>query len=147
MTPEYRVRRNAKHVAQAENKITTADSKMGTIDLTPRTPRLSWLTGKLFKQNQGVRKNNSGHRPEQIWANEDNKNPYKSGDLWYWYDETELACETGYVTREQAEIALNEYGKWLSSPKEVTAEPMPVSIGGIDENMGLSGSDADPISN
>jgi hypothetical protein len=119
MTPEYRSRRDAKHVAEKTIRavIAVGGQPTQTIDLTPKTPRLAWLGGKLFHSSKGGHKNASGHRTEQVAANADNKNPYLGADgRWYWYDETEQDCETGYVTREQAEIALNEYGKWLDSP-------------------------------
>ena len=137
MTPEYKVRRAAKHAAQADAKIEPETFPVAgapiTIDLTPKTPRLTWLAGKLFKSSNGGLKNRSGYSPEQAMANEDNRNPYKGENgLWFWYDETERECETGFVTREQAEIALNKYCEWLNSPEEVTAEPMPVSIGAAD---------------
>jgi len=131
MTPEYRARRAVKHVAQADAKITpetfpVAGSSI-TIDLTPKAPRLAWLGGKLFKSSNGGHKNRSGYSPEQSRANADDRNPYLGPDgKWYWHDEAFIPCETGYVTREQAEIALNDYAEWLNSPKEIVAESMPV---------------------
>ena len=143
MTPEYRARRDAKHAAQAAAKIVpetfpVAGTEKFTIDLTAKAPRLAWLGGKLFKSSSGGLKNCSGYSLEHSLANSDNKNPYLGADgKWYWYDESERGCETGYVTREQAEIALNDYCDWLNSPEEVVSEQMPISIGGISENLGL----------
>jgi hypothetical protein len=139
MTPEYKARRTDKHAAQLASKPPVSGGFVQqTIDLTPKTPRLAWLGGKLFKSSTGNRKNAPGHSLEQAQANRDNKNPYLGADgRWYWYDETEQECETGFVTRQQAEIALNDYSAWLNSPKEVVAEPMPVSIGGVPEVGGL----------
>jgi hypothetical protein len=140
MTPEYKARRAEKHVAQAAKS--TGPEPEGTIDLTPRGPRLGWLAGRLFKSSRGGIKNRSGYSQEQAQANIDNKNPYLGLDgRWYWFDETEQECETGYVTREQAEIALNDYVAWLNGPKEVQAEPMPVSIGGVPEVGLVEGND------
>jgi hypothetical protein len=181
MTPEYRARRAEKHLAQAAAKVVPEShpvhgSRM-TIDLTPKTPRLAWVGGKSFKNSTGNRKNAPQHGPEQTQAWRDNKNPYlnKEDDKWYYYDETEQSCEFGFVTREQAETALNAYGEWLNSPKEAMAEGLEAikqlsknpaivaelaerglkfdteeierSIGGISENLGLSGDNAEPVSN
>lgn len=138
MTFDYLAKRITKHLAQAAAKIAPESFPVAgaplTIDLTPKTPRLAWLGGKTFHSSTGNRKNEPGHGPEQVQAWRDNKNPYKGEDgLWYYYDETEQTCETGFVTREQAETGLNEYAAWLNNPKEVVAEPMPVSIGGVPE--------------
>jgi hypothetical protein len=123
MTPEYRARRDAKHAAQLASKPPVSGGFVQTIDLTPKTPRLAWLGGKLLKSSRGGLKNCSGHSLEHSLGNRDNKNPYLGADgKWFWYDETEQDCETGYVTREQAEIALNDYVKWLNSPHEILAE-------------------------
>ena len=134
MTPEYKARRTAKHEAQAASKPQVSGGFVTqTIDLTPRIPRLAFLNGKTFKQANGGRKNNSGHGFEHAQANRDDRNPFKGEDgNWYWLDETEQVCETGFVTRDQAETDLMAYVKTLNSPKE---------IGGICENLGLPGLD------
>jgi len=121
MTPEYRARRAAKHAAQLASKPPVSESFVQqTLDLTPKTPRLAWLGGKLFKSSSGGFKTRSRYSQEWDQAIRDNKNPYRGEDgKWYWFDETEQSCETGYVTRDQAEIALNDYAAWLNSPKEV----------------------------
>jgi hypothetical protein len=126
----------------------TGPKLVGTIDLTPKGPRLAWLNAKTFRQGDGGSKNQSGHGFEHATANKDNQNPYLGGDgKWYYFDETYQSCETGFVTREQAEIALGDYCTWLNSPEnEPQAEPMPVSIGGISEILGLSTDNADPLS-
>ena len=126
MTLEYMARRDAKHAAQAEAKIPPAIcvDDAGTIDLTLKRPWHSWLNGKLFKSSRGGNKNRSGYGPEQAQANIDNRNPYLAPDgKWYFYDETEQSCETGYVTRQQAEIALADYVTWLNTPKSIGGVP------------------------
>jgi hypothetical protein len=142
MTPEYRVRRNAKHAAQAAAKVLPEMFPVDfTIDLTPKTPHLAFLNGKTFKQGNGGRKNASGHRTEQIAANDDNKNPYLGADgKWFWMDDEGVPNDQSYVTREQAEIALADYREWLR-----TAEPM--SIGGISENLAIFGDNTGEVSN
>jgi len=114
MTPEYKARRAAK-VPPETFPVAGA-------------PRLAWLGGKLFKSSSGGLKTRSRYSQEHEQALRDNRNPYLNelDGKWYWYDETEQECETGFVTRDQAEIALNDYVAWLNSPKEVVAEPMPV---------------------
>lgn len=107
MTPEYKARREAKHAVQAAVPH-SVNMDLETIDLTLRVPRLAWLGGKLFKSGSGGTKNRSGHSQEHTQANQDNRNPYRGEDgLWYWMDETEDTCEIGYVTRDQAEVALH----------------------------------------
>jgi hypothetical protein len=141
MTPEYRARRADKHAAQAAARVTVGDIDLGTVDLTPKVPRLAWVGGKTFKLSTGDHKNASGHRPEQVTANEDNKNPYLGEDgKWFWMDGEGVPNDQSYVTREQAEIALTDYREWLR-----TKEPM--SIGGISENLGIFGSDTGEVSN
>jgi len=141
MTFESYANRLTTHFNQLLNRV-TGPRPTGTIDLTPRTPKLSFLQGKQFRQGNGGRKNRSDYNLEHTQANKDNRNPYKGDDgRWYYYDETEQSCETGYVTREQAEIALNDYVKWLNNPKEIVAEPMPVSIGGVPEVGLVEGND------
>lgn len=104
----------------------------GTIDLTSKIPVLSFLGIKQHPQGNGGRKNNSAHAEEHAQANRDNRNPYLGSDgRWYYFDESGTPCEIGYVTREQAEIALNEYAKWLNSFA-------PMSIGGVDEGLAIS---------
>jgi len=106
MTFDYLAKRITKHLAQAAAK-QTAGVETGTIDLTPKTPRLGWIAGKLFKSSSGGLKTRSRYSQEWNQAIQDNKNPYKGEDgRWYYYDETEQSCEAGFVTREQAEIAL-----------------------------------------
>jgi hypothetical protein len=141
MTPEYKARRAAKHAAQLASKPPVSGSFVQTIDLTPKGPWHSWFNGKLFKSSSGGLKTRSRYSQEWNQAIQDNKNPYfnKEDGKWYYYDETEQSCETGFVTREQAEIALNDYCDWLNNGPKVVAEPMPVSIGGVPENEGLPG--------
>ncbi len=131
MNAAYKARRAEKHAAQAAARIVPETFPVAgaplTIDLTPKAPRLAWLGGRLFKSSTGGRKNASGHSLEHEQANHANRNPYLNNEdgKWYWYGEdTGMACETGYVTREQAEIALNDYDKWLNNAKEVVGEIM-----------------------
>jgi hypothetical protein len=141
MTPEYKTGRTAKHAAQKAllALVAAAGTPEGTIDLTPKTPRLAFLNGKMFKQGNGGRKNRSGYALEHEQANNDNLNVCKSKDgLWYYYDETEQQSEDKFVTRDQAEAAMNRYFAWLNQPKE---------IGGVSENLPISGDNRGPISN
>ena len=126
MTPEYRARRDAKHAAQAAAKVLPEMFPVDfTIDLTPKTPHLAFLNGKTFKQGNGGRKNASGHRTEQIAANDDNKNPYLGADgKWFWMDDEGVPNDQSYVTREQAEIALADYGKDASAVAWKLTKPM-----------------------
>ena len=138
MTPEYKQRREAKHAAQA-SKPHSVNMDLETIDLCLRIPRLSWLSAKTHPQGNGGRKNQSGHLQEHARANTDNANPYQGPDgKWYWYDETERSSEVGYETRAAALVALNDYCKWLNTPKE---------IGGICEDLDIPSDNANPISN
>ena len=139
MTFESYANRLTKHLNQLLNKVKSVPASCGTIDLTPRVPSLSWLSGKTFRQGTGGRKNQSGHAEEHTRANIDNANPYQGPDgKWYWFDETERSSEVGYETRAAANIALMDYCKWLNTPKE---------IGGICEDLDIPGDNANPISN
>ena len=139
MTFESYANRLTKHLNQLLNKVKSVPASCGTIDLTPRVPRLSWLSSKTFRQGNGGRKNQSGHLQEHEAANTDNANPYQAADgKWYWFDETERSSEVGYETRAAANIALLDYVKWLNTPKE---------IGGICEDLDIPGDNANPISN
>jgi hypothetical protein len=130
MTPEYRARREAKHAAAFANRQVEVaagifNNATGTIDLTPRIPKLSFLQGKQFRQGNGGLKNRSGYSLEHAQANRDNLNPYKGNDgKWYFMDDDGTPNERAFVTRDQAAIALEDYRAWLVSSKEVTAEPM-----------------------
>ena len=125
MTFESYARRLTKHFMQALKRQSTASHgnlTLGTIDLTPKTPRLSWLGGKMHKQAKGRRSGNSGHLPEHILANTDNANPYQGPDgKWYFIEEGNHPCEVAYETRAAANIALLDYRKWLNTPKEIQA--------------------------
>jgi hypothetical protein len=155
MTPEYEARREAKHAAQFASRVVVPEVT-GTIDLTPKTLGLAFAGMRQYRQSGLQRKNRSAHAHEHEQANKDNRNPYQGEDgLWYWFDETEQPCEVGFVTRDQAEAALNDYAKWLNGPKEVIAEPLSEigrvmlpkmtelandfskEIGGINEDNGL----------
>ena len=140
MNDAYKARRAAKHKTQAILQTTVGDIDLGVIDLPPKAPSLAWLGGKTFKQGNGGRKGMSGHLTERTLANIENLNPYRGEDgKWYWMDWAGTPCEIGYVTRDQAEIALNDYVVWYK--KEVTSEPMPVSIGGVPEVGLVEGND------
>jgi hypothetical protein len=116
--------RLTKHFMQKMVRKTTVPVSCGTIDLTPRVPRLAWLGGKMYRQANGGRKNTSMHSPEHGLALLDNRNPYQGPDgKWYWYDETEQACEIGYETRAAALVALDDYVKWLNTPHEIGGVP------------------------
>ena len=130
MTFESYANRLTKHFNQILNRRPhSTNMDLETIDLTPRFPRLSWVNAKTRSQGNGGRSGNSGHLPEHILANADNRNPYQGPDKkWYWYDETEQACEIAYETRAAALVALDDYCKWLNTPHE---------IGGISEVGGL----------
>jgi len=124
MTFESYANRLTKHFNQLLNRV-TGPRPTGTIDLTPRTPKLSFLQGKQFRQGNGGLKNRSGYSLEHAQANRDNLNPYKGNDgKWYFMDDDGTPNERAFVTRDQAAIALEDYRAWLVSSKEVTAEPM-----------------------
>jgi len=127
MTFESYANRLTKHFLQAANKImqSTVPASCGTIDLTPRTPRLSWLGGKMYRQANGGRANCSGHAEEHALANDDNDNPYQGPDgRWYWVDADERPSEVAYETRVAANFALLDYRKWLNMPKEIGGVPI-----------------------
>jgi hypothetical protein len=124
MTFESYANRLTKHFNQLLNRV-TGPRPTGTIDLTPRIPKLSFLQGKQFRQGNGGLKNRSGYSLEHAQANRDNLNPYKGNDgKWYFMDDDGTPNERAFVTRDQAAIALEDYRAWLVSSKEVTAEPM-----------------------
>ena len=124
MTFESYANRLTKHFNQLLNRV-TGPRPTGTIDLTPRTPKLSFLQGKQFRQGNGGLKNRSGYSLEHAQANRDNLNPYRGNDgKWYFMDDDGTPNERAFVTRDQAAIALEDYRAWLVSSKEVTAEPM-----------------------
>ena len=62
MNEGYRARRAAKHAAEKSNQPVGVEA--GTIDLTLKTPRLSWIGGKMFRQSGQQRKGRSGHLTE-----------------------------------------------------------------------------------
>jgi len=139
MTFESYANRLTKHFNQLLNKVKAVPVSCGTIDLTPKVPRLAWLGGKMYKQANGGRSGNSGHLPEHILANADNRNPYQGPDgKWYWIDETERSSEVAYETRAAALVALDDYVKWLNTPQE---------IGGIREDLDLPVDNTGAISN
>jgi len=108
---------------------TTVPVSCGTIDLTSKVPRLAWLGGKMYKQANGGRSGNSGHLPEHILANADNRNPYQGKDgKWHWFDANEQDCEIAYETRAAALVALDDYCKWLNTPQEIGGIP---KVGGL----------------
>ena len=73
MTPEYKVRREAKHAAQlAERGITIAGPVFQTIDLVPRMASHAFVGLKSRPQGNGGRKNRSGYAQEHKQANLDN---------------------------------------------------------------------------
>ncbi len=120
MTFESYANRLTKHLNQLLNKVKSVPASCGTIDLTPRVPSLSWLSGKTFRQGNGGRKNQSGHAEEHTRANTDNANPYQGTDgKWYFIEEGNHPCEVAYETRAAANIALMDYRKWLNTPKEI----------------------------
>ncbi len=120
MTFESYANRLTKHLNQLLNKVESVPASCGTIDLTPRVPSLSWLSGKTFRQGNGGRKNRSGYAEEHKAANTDNANPYQAADgKWYFVEEGNHPCEVAYETRTAANIALMDYRKWLNTPKEI----------------------------
>jgi len=68
MNAGYRARRKAKHAAQQASKKAIAPVSVGTIDLTPRVPVLSFIGAKQFRQSGQQRKGRSGHLPEHTEA-------------------------------------------------------------------------------
>ena len=66
MTPGYRTRRGAKHLAEKRlrREMNALPAPTNTIDLTVKIPRLSWLGGKQGKQGNGGRGSRSGHLQE-----------------------------------------------------------------------------------
>ena len=122
MTFESYANRLTKHFNQLLNKVKAVPVSCGTIDLTPKVPRLAWLGGKMHRQANGGRSGNSGHLPEHILANTDNANPYQGPDgKWYFIEEGNHPCEVAYETWVAANIALLDYRKWLNMPKEIQA--------------------------
>ncbi len=74
MTPEYKARREAKHVAQAEAKpyFPLDAIARNTIDLMPKMARHAFVGLKTHPQANGGRKNRSGYAQEHKQANLDN---------------------------------------------------------------------------
>jgi hypothetical protein len=68
MNAGYKARRKAKHAAQQASKKAIAPVSVGTIDLTPRVPVLSFIGAKQFRQSGQQRKGRSGHLPEHTEA-------------------------------------------------------------------------------
>jgi len=139
MTPGYKARRAAKH---ADEKASNAANRilggltplMRAVESQTQTfPRLAFLNGKQFKRSDGGRKNRPGHSFEHEQANNDNRNPYFRDGSWFWYDEGYQDSDP-YVTRDQAEAALNEHVKWLNTPREAS-----------NEDLGLSGDITEPV--
>ena len=66
MTPGYRTRRGAKHLAEKRlrREMKAIPAPTNTIDLTVKIPRLSWLGGKQGKQGNGGQGSRSGHNTE-----------------------------------------------------------------------------------
>ncbi len=151
MTFESYANRLTKHLKQAAERNTVGDIQLGTIDLTPRTQGLAFLAGKTHPQANGGSKNASGHLAEHVQALKDDQNPYLGEDgNWYWMDEQGTPNEQSYVTREHAIIALADYTvARLRTPVAALAEEgseISKSIGGINEDSGISGDYAGEIS-
>lgn len=73
MTPEYKVRRESKHAAQAAAKPpVSGGSVTQTIDFTPRAAAHAFVGAKMHPQANGGRKNRSGYAEEHATANLDN---------------------------------------------------------------------------
>lgn len=72
MTPEYKVRRDAKHAAQFASKSPVLRGVSGTIDLTPKMARHAFVGLKTHPQANGGRKNRSGYAQERKQADIDN---------------------------------------------------------------------------